>query len=135
MKEKDEPCFHMHSLSSCLFTGEFSPLISTDISDQWMLILVILLKFLMVVVCVFVFVCVCMFVFLFWVCWSKIIYCPCFHLVIFLSFWWSLFIKIKYYFFSKILSFSFVFYYTHMHTQCMHTYTCVNFRKCCLGCC
>ena len=46
-------CFLIQSLSLCLFIGELSPLILSDINDQWLLIPVIIF----VCVCVVEFVC------------------------------------------------------------------------------
>ena len=43
-------CFRIQSLSLCLFIGELSPLILSDINDQWLLI-----PFIICVICV----CVC----------------------------------------------------------------------------
>ena len=51
-------CFHIQSLSLCLFIGELSPLILSDINDQWLLTPVIFFYFYFLVcsrVCVFPF--------------------------------------------------------------------------------
>ena len=61
MQQKDGSCFHIHSVSVCLFIGELSPLILRNINDQWLINLVIFL----VVVCVF--------------CWCEVICIICFH--------------------------------------------------------
>ena len=34
-------CFRIQSLSLCLFIGELSPLIFSDINDQWLLTMII----------------------------------------------------------------------------------------------
>jgi hypothetical protein len=73
-------CFPIHSISLVLI-GKLRLLILKDISDQWLLIPVILLLLLfLVVVVVFVCVCVCVYTLehtlpLFWFCWYKIISC------------------------------------------------------------
>ena len=35
--QKAGSCFHIHSLSLCLFIGKLSPLIVRDINDQWLI--------------------------------------------------------------------------------------------------
>ena len=49
-------CFRIQSLSLCLFIGELSPLILSDINDQWLLTPVIIFLFLFFF-CVVEFVC------------------------------------------------------------------------------
>ena len=50
-----DPVFRIQSLSLCLFIGELSPLILSDINDQWLLTLVIII---FLFVCLIEFVCV-----------------------------------------------------------------------------
>jgi hypothetical protein len=47
----DESCFHIHSVSLCLFTWELSPLMFVDINDQLLLLSVILILVVLVYVC------------------------------------------------------------------------------------
>ena len=79
IQQKDGSCFGIHSVILCLFIVDSSPLILRGISDQWLLIPVILFLFLsvvvVVVVMVMVMVCVCVFLVpFFWFCWPEIIY-------------------------------------------------------------
>ena len=59
-------CFHIQSLSLFLFIGELSPLILSDINDQWLLTPVI---FSGAIVCVFPF---------FELCWWRVVRCFCY---------------------------------------------------------
>ena len=60
-------CFRIQSLSLCLFIGELSPLILSDINDQWQLTLVI---FCGGSLCVFPF---------FELCWWRVVRCLCYY--------------------------------------------------------
>ena len=60
-------CFCFHSLNLCVFIGVLSPLIVSDINDQWLLTLVI---FPGGSVCVFLF---------FMLCWWRVVRCLCYY--------------------------------------------------------